>query len=118
MTLASDKDTDSISVTSIGSSSQRLLQDLIVIDVYGVEPAGITWLIELNSTYLLIHPNFRIKEEKIAQLVFYPPSFPTLGRKPMLKKKGENTVVWYDICCCLVSVVCEIEQSGLIALKW
>lgn len=53
MTLASDKDTDSISVTSIGSSTQRLLQDLIVIDVYGVQPAGITWLIELSFTLIL-----------------------------------------------------------------
>lgn len=53
MTLASDKDTDSISVTSIGSSTQRLLQDLIVIDVYGVQPAGITWLFELSFTLSL-----------------------------------------------------------------
>lgn len=53
MTLASDKDTDSISVTSIGSSTQRLLQDLIVIDVYGVQPAGITGLIELSFTLIL-----------------------------------------------------------------
>lgn len=53
MTLASDKDTDSISVTSIGSSTQRLLQDLIVIDVYGVQPAGITRLIELSFTLIL-----------------------------------------------------------------
>lgn len=54
MTLASDKDTDSISVTSIGSSTQRLLQDLIVIDVYGVQPAGITRL--LNSALLSPYP--------------------------------------------------------------
>lgn len=127
MTLASDKDTDSISVTSIGSSSQRLLQDLIVIDVYGVQPAGITWLIELNSTYLLIHPNFRIKEEKIAQLVFYPPSFPTLGRKPMLKKKGEyNTrkyccLIWYLLLfglCCLWNRTVRFDCIEVITNQW
>jgi hypothetical protein len=41
MTLGSDKDTDAISITSAGSSTQRVPQDFIIIDVYGVQAAGI-----------------------------------------------------------------------------
>nr|XP_022316026.1 KICSTOR complex protein SZT2-like isoform X2 [Crassostrea virginica] len=40
MTLAPDKDADTMSVTSAGSSTPRMLQDYIIIDVYGVQPAG------------------------------------------------------------------------------